>query len=782
MASPFSFGSKKPSARKVVIKPFKEAPKLPDSFESETWAKLKAAIVAVQMRQGVQYSEEELYNAVQSMCLHKFSANLYDNLRCACEEHIRSTIYSLVGASVDSEAFLELLASVWDRHCEQMHTVKLIFAYLDRTYVFATPSLRSIWNMGLDLFCKYFMECSEVRTKAVDGFLLTVQKERDGEKVQRSLLHKLVGMLLSLQVYKEIFEPTFLSKTREYYAKESLRLLYSLPLSEYLKHVDRRISEENDRVLHYIDSGTRRPLIGALEQLFLRDHVAPILERGFDAMLEENQVPDLARLYRLMTLVGAQEALRNNFKIYIRKTGLALVMDEEKDPVMLTELLKMKAKLDNIWENAFAKNEQFGYSLRDAFENFVNQRQNKPAELIAKYLDSKLRSGAKGESEDELEELIDKVMVLFRFVRSKDIFEAFYTKDLAKRLLFGRSASADAEKSIISKLKAECGTQLSFKLEGMFKDIELSRDIVAAFRQSRECRDPRMGDVELNVYVLTTGYWPNYPVCEVKLPKELSEHQEVFKSFYLSRYQGRRLLWQPNLAQCIVRGNFPLAGRRELSVSLFQALVLLLFNDADELSFAEIKEATGIEDSELQRTLQSLALGLVRVLKRRRPAAPAGQPCTSSASSSSLCSSGAAGTGASPAKPGAKGSAVGGGASGGGGGAEISPQDVFVYASDFTSQKARIKINQIQMKETTREQQDCTEKVFVDRQYQIDAAVVRLMKARKTLTHSALLQEVFAILKFPVTAVDLKKRIENLLERDFLRRDDENPAVYHYVA
>lgn len=44
------------------------------------------------------------------------------------------------------------------------------------------------------------------------------------------------------------------------------------------------------------------------------------------------------------------------------------------------------------------------------------------------------------------------------------MFEAFYKKDLAKRLLLGKSASIDAEKSMISKLKAECGAQFTNKL------------------------------------------------------------------------------------------------------------------------------------------------------------------------------------------------------------------------------------------------------------------------------------------------------------------------------
>ena len=74
-------------------------------------------------------------------------------------------------------------------------------------------------------------------------------------------------------------------------------------------------------------------------------------------------------------------------------------------------------------------------------------------------------------------------MVLFRFIHGKDVFEAFYKKDLAKRLLVGKSASVDAEKSMLSKLKQECGGGFTSKLEGMFKDMELSKDINIAFKQ-----------------------------------------------------------------------------------------------------------------------------------------------------------------------------------------------------------------------------------------------------------------------------------------------------------
>ena len=68
-------------------------------------------------------------------------------------------------------------------------------------------------------------------------------------------------------------------------------------------------------------------------------------------------------------------------------------------------------------------------------------------------MDLKLRTGNKECTEEELDSVMDKVIVIFRFVQGKDVFEAFYKKDLAKRLLLGRSASVDAEKAMLSKLR-----------------------------------------------------------------------------------------------------------------------------------------------------------------------------------------------------------------------------------------------------------------------------------------------------------------------------------------
>lgn len=82
--------------------------------------------------------------------------------------------------------------------------------------------------------------------------------------------------------------------------------------------------------------------------------------------------------------------------------------------------------------------------------------------------------------------MLDKTIIVFRFLTDKDVFERYYKGHLAKRLLLGRSVSDDAERGMLAKLKVESGYQFTQKLEGMFHDMKLSQDTMTAYRAHLE--------------------------------------------------------------------------------------------------------------------------------------------------------------------------------------------------------------------------------------------------------------------------------------------------------
>jgi hypothetical protein len=166
------------------------------------------------------------------------------------------------------------------------------------------------------------------------------------------------------------------------------------------------------------------------------------------------------------------------------------------------------------------------------------------------------------------------------------------------------------------------------------------------------------------------------------------------------------------MSTAMLRASFP-KGAKELSVSLLQALVLLLFNDADELSYEAIKEELGVkDDKELQRTLLSLSAGKVRgaaflqeLLGLAAAVVTLGLLCVLPAAARVHCTAlpllqlhsciGCAAVSVlphqvrvllkSPKGP------------------EVARTDVFSYNAAFSNPLFRIKVNNIQMKETQEE-------------------------------------------------------------------------------
>jgi cullin 4 len=724
---------------------------------------------------------------------------------------------------------LRRITQVFETQCSQVTMVRAIFNYLDRTFVLASGGeLRPIWDLGLLFFRDYVIGVTEsgapfaglavplggsagvdlgpngayphisadraddanlfgdplaVLRLAREAVLTLIEEHRKGEQVDTDLLRQATDMFSALNIYTTQLEPRVIAETRVFYARESRETLRdatsAADIANYCALVARRIKEElEERLPAFLGAGTRMDLKSTLDSVLVSVHGKELVDRGFDGLCDSHRIGDIALLFSLLGLPQSntdvkegrssaelREYLRGAFRSYAERVGKVLAnpanpssshssqssQSSQSSPAagkstasatplfaeVVQKLLDLKALLDQIASEAFRGNERFIIAFREGMENALNaisdEKPNGLAEHLAKFLDAQLRS-SKGKTEEELDTLVDSVLELFRFIHDKNRFQAFYQSLLGKRLLLDKFASVDLEKSVIGKLKAECGPSFTNKLEGMFKDMELSRDLMAEYKESESFL--KSGNLELHVNVLTGGYWPNFPAVEVTLPTLLNTQMEAFKDFYTGKHSGRSLQWQHYLGNCVLSANF-CAKRKELVVSLLQAVVLLNFNADGPVDVATLQSQTGMDPDDLKRNVASLATGKVRVLKR----------------------------------------------SGGAKSGKISESDKFVPNADFRHKLFRIRINGIQIKQTKQEHERVTKAVQQDRQHQIDAACVRIMKARKQLDHNGLVAEVMTQLRggFSVAAVEIKKRIESLIDRQFLERGDDNRS-YRYLA
>jgi hypothetical protein len=233
--------------------------------------------------------------------------------------------------------------------------------------------------------------------------------------------------------------------------------------------------------------------------------------------------------------------------------------------------------------------------------------------------------------------------------------------------------------------------------------------------------------------VLTSGMWPSFNVHELKINHEMNSMLNIFNSFYGEKTSERKLKWIHSLGKCEILGKFE-KGNKIFVTSTYQACILTLFNNSNSWKAIDLKESLGIPWEVIKREL--LVLTTVGVLKKE------GNPKF------------------------------------------IESLDELKINNEFSSKLKKIKILSIKNSEVDFEKFKKT--IKEQRSLAIDATIIRIMKSRKQLNLNDLLIEIPKQLlsNFNPNVQEIKKRIECLIEREYLELDNEseNGKIYNYLA
>lgn len=724
----------------------------------------------------------DMYTTVYNVCAYSNSSKPYSDMMYKRYGHTFETYLSehvlirLRHISDDVLMAKETL-SRWDNHRIMTRWLSRFFNYLDRYYLLKN-SLPSLTDVAMHKFEDIVFASLMPRLTALLSRM--VLQEREGERVDRSLFKNLVDLYLQMRApsYKDSLEASLLRDTTAYYSAHAGAWIDEDTCPEYMIKAEDRLYQEEERAEALLHINSKPRLLQEVERELLsaRRHALVHKEAsGLVALLHDGKNEDLKRMYRLFCRVPEGLYLMADvFRDYVTREGEALVRDlseryqqqqqqEQKqssssrraaeedgkppsppsstppvDQRFVEVVVQIHDRMLSYVCTCFGSYTAHHAALQDAFECFCN----KPvagcstAELMSSYCDGLLKKGGSAEklSDDEAEEVLDKVVRLLGYISDKDMFAEFYRKKMARRLLNDRSLSDDRERFVLSRLKQLCGAQFTTKMEGMVTDLQLGREKQAQFENWAERQQVSVPIDSFNVTVLTTGFWPSFKSPAVYLPREMETGVEAFQAFYNTQNPHRRLNWIYSLGTVTLKGWFdkrPL----ELTMSTAQAAVCMLFNDpaADEagLGYRDMQQRLGgISDDDLKRLLQSL--------------------CSSPKHRLLLVNN-------------------------------EGEETVYVFNRSFESKTVRVKIP---LPPSEGEKKKVMEDVGKDRKYALDAAVVRVMKSRKTLHYQQLVVEVSQQVarSFKPDFRLLKKRIEELVAREYLERDVENPQVFRYLA
>ncbi|XP_033762061.1 cullin-2-like isoform X2 [Pecten maximus] len=697
-------------------------------------------------------------------CPEPLGDRLYQETKNFLEAHVETLHKNVVDGG--EKNFLSLYHTHWVQYSKGSSFLNQLYGYLNTTYIkkqkysdadlsyggFSIESsdqMLEIGELALDTWKRLMVE--PLKDALVRLILIDVWQDRCNGTVNQTILHGVINSFVNvedykkkhpLQLYEDIFEKPFRKETGDYYRQEAAKLKDECNCSEYMEKVIFRLDNEDFRSRKFLHPSSYNKITFECQQRMVADHLQ-FLHGECKEMVKLKHTKDLSNMYRLLKPInGGLGVLIQEVESHIRRTGLEAVknLKGENIPAQFVEsMLEVHKHYTELIQQTFQTDQQFVGALDKACAAAINYRHNpkhpcKSAELLAKYCDNLLKKSSKGISEMELDDKLSSCITVFKYLDDKDVFQRFYSRMLAKRLIFSQSASMDAEEAMINKLKQACGYEFTNKLHRMFTDMSISMGLNNDFSDFIRNKDNEDLGVNFTIMVLQAGAWPigqsNLPTFAI--PQELERSVRMFETFYNGKFSGRKLTWMHNFCSAELKFNY-LKRPFIVTMGTFHMAMLLLYNTCDRLTFTELMDNTKLPEKELVKQIQGLIDTKLVIV-------------TGDKDDLCRCS--------------------------------------FDLNMEYTNKRTKFKIASTGQRESPQEVESTHNAVDEDRKMYLQAAIVRIMKARKILKHTMLIQEVIsqARARFTPNIPMIKKCIEALIDKQYLERTPNSSDEYRYVA
>lgn len=691
----------------------------------------------------------------------------------------------------------------WERFHQRIPKV-------DHVFLYANNKWGDLNNGGYHFEPVYRLAMNLWRTQYFDIFagaivqdiLDQITRDRSGQIVNDHIIQTIIYSMIHLgtdpkltadkkahlRLYREYFQAPFLESTALFYTHESNEKFNSVDLASYIRICARRKEEEVARIGRYLHPSSMRRTMRELDKAMVIAHAADFTAMFLRLMAVDN-IDDITRIFLLGQNI---DEIRNpicvQFEEYCSKEWRDIFTEGgskfEKDNVYVDEIIRLHKKYERYIHNAFRGHAQFkevGSRLytRMLNENAICKKYDaaKSAEFLATYTDRLMRS-TNVMQVDELDGLLTDIAAVIPYLYEKDVYFHFYTKYISQRLILKTSYSEEIETAMVGRIQSIAGYACTYKWTTMRNDISLAEEMNQQFDDWKLAKvnhlknppkvdsdgkplpiDPYKWDdidkaieLSMSARVLRSGVWilPAHPLTDFNPPAVIRDGIHLFEKFYGGRHQGRKLLWQFHMSKAEVRTAPKLLDKPyTFQCTTYQAAILDMLNEKAVITYKEIAEHTGLIDELVQNTLKTLLYTHLILssppYKMEKQADGITDIPIDRESKFKLNAGGK--------KP---------------------------FSHNKIKLNLDVKLKVVKQKEVA----DGYQAVEEDRRHQVDAAIVRIMKSRKTLKHQLLIAETLEQCNrlFKPTPMLVKKCIESLISRDYLERDAEDSSTYNYLA
>ena len=365
----------------------------------------------------------------------------------------------------------------------------------------------------------------------------------------------------------------------------------------------------------------------------------------------------------------------------------------------------------------------------------MNQRPNFICDIFNNYIDNILRFDAGKKSLNEIKNIINEYMILFKYIGDKDLFENCFIKKLCIRCLFDLNKSEEAQNYLIEQLKKECGPYFVSKSQEMISDVKASKEMSQMFNslQMKDKKEDNDINIPINYFVLSNYTWPIDKLISGEINNfDINKTEKKFFDFYHKKNSGKSLFW--HLPYCFgevemkIKDDLP--PIKIIGNGVHIAIMKCFSKSIISLPLKDIIKKTKIEKDVIQKYIKKLVSK--NILKYEN---------------------------------------------------NIYMVNLFLNKSENENGKGNI--NEITLidydeQEGDNNNEQSEDKGIEERKWVIDAYIMKILKQKKVMKKKELIVTVNEKMPFEEKEEIINKRIEQLINNRYLSKDNDDPSLIKY--
>ena len=552
-------------------------------------------------------------------------------------------------------------------------------------------------------------------------------------------LSLLIRFFCETGIYQEYFSKELITNTENYYNKITQEYINNNTIDKYINYVEEILEFENYLIVNNFNEITLKPVLNKLNIILLNNNKKIIFEKYYDNQnlnnnsklaLNENY-PLMKKIYILFKNIKLEEEIRKKFTDYIINTCKQIYSKYSKNYILFYEsIILLKKNIDKYISDSFLGEEKFKSISKESLIKGMNQKPNFICDIFNNYIDNILRFDAGKKPLNEIKNIINEYMILFKYIGNKDLFENCFIKKLCVRCLFDLNKSEEAQNYLIEQLKKECGPYFVSKSQEMISDVKASQEMSQSFNdlQKKE-KENNNNDINIpiNYFVLSNYTWPIDKLISGKIQNfDINKKEKKFFEFYRKKNSGKSLFW--HLPYCF--GEIEMKTKDDLSPikiignGVHIAILKCFTKSILSLSLKDIIKKTKIEKEIIQKNIKKLVNK--NILKYED---------------------------------------------------NTYVINLFLNKNEDINEILLIDYDEQEEENNNEENED---KGVEERKWVIEAYIMKILKQKKAMKKKELIATVNEKMPFEEKEEIINKRIEQLINNRYLSKDNDDPSLIKY--